>query len=164
MNTCKYCGTELKEKDSLYHCSYCDLSFEIQETCLDRKRMKPIPELYDFNYYKSTKDLLEENTVVLFHMLSECRKDWYTNFSLLSQLKNAEPSEDKEEEESNKILYKQLYNEYIQLTKQKFIIENILLEKAGYVPEKITKEFLGSLVEQSKAFAEKPMYIYIKSL
>lgn len=163
MITCKYCGTELKaDKDNaeLFNCSYCDMSFEIQETSKDRKRISPIPELYDLSYYKPTKELLEESPVILFHILAECRKDWYQNFSLMKKLKSLDPEEVNEELNSN---IKALYNEYIKITKQKFIIENILLEKAGFVPEKLTEEFLNSLLQQGQSIAAKPMYIYVKA-
>jgi hypothetical protein len=164
--TCKYCGTELKalsksDPNTRYHCNYCDLSFEKTDTCKDRERINPIPEVYDMNFYRTTQELLNENTVILFHTLAECRKSWYNNFTLLQQLKSLEPS-DVEDYESLSKQIKSLYNEYIKLTKQKFIIENILLEKAGFVPDKLTEEFLSNLLIQSKEISEKPMYIYIK--
>lgn len=163
MITCKYCGTELKtdkQNNTLYFCNYCDLSFEMKDTCLDRKRVDPIPHIYELDFYKPTKKLLKENTVILFHILAECRAAWYANYSLMMKLKSLEP-EQVDEELTKKI--KALYNEYIKITKQKFIIENILLEKAGFVPTKLTKEFLGGLLDQSKAISEKPMYIYVKT-
>ena len=166
MITCKYCGTELdfigeKESKQFFHCNYCDISFEKQETCYDRKRKASVPPHYDSNYYQPTNQLLKLNTVELFHLLSDCRKDWFTNYSTLQslkKLKNDDPSKTKQVDE----MYKPLNHEYIKMSKQKFIIENILLEKAGFLPEKITNEFLSMLVEEGTKSSQKPMYIYVK--
>jgi hypothetical protein len=164
--TCKYCGSVLGyigELDLIHHfsCEYCDLIFEQKETCKNRMRKQSVPESYDNNFYKPTKALLECNTVELFHLLRDCRQEWYNIYNLLGRMMNL----NKDELELNPNIdeaFKPLYSEYIQLTKQKFIIENILLEKAGFLPDKITEEFLSQLIDQGKAASEKPMYIYIK--
>ncbi|HZH58266.1 MAG TPA: hypothetical protein VEY70_01525 [Metabacillus sp.] len=166
MKTCKYCGTKLQYigEHNLVHyfaCDYCDLSFDESETCENRRRKQSVPEHYHQNYYLPTKELLKKNTIELFHMLKDCRKDWYSVFSLLSKLLNLDEHEIPDKEELDQSI-KPLYDEYVQLTKQKFIIENILLEKAGFIPERITEEFLSELVEQGKKASCKPMYIYIK--
>ncbi|MBU8732529.1 hypothetical protein KM915_20995 [Cytobacillus oceanisediminis] len=166
MKTCKYCGTTLyflgEYQNKLhFHCSYCDLSFGIDETCENRKRKQSVPEYYNQGYYKSTKELLSINTVELFHMLKECRSDWYNTFSILSRLMNLDENEIPDKQEMDQAV-KPLYDEYVKLTKQKFIIENILLEKAGFVPEKITEDFLSMIVSEGRNSSNKPMYIYIK--
>lgn len=166
METCKYCGSNLEyigELDSTHHffCDYCDLSFEESDTCKNRLRKQSVPDHYDINFYKSTKELLNCNTVELFHLLRDCRQEWYSIFNLLSRMTNM----NEHELELNPNIdeaFKPLYSEYVDLTKQKFIIENILLEKAGFLPDKLTDEFLSNLINQGKEASSKPMYIYIK--
>lgn len=168
MKTCKYCGTKLnfigEYKDQYhFHCSYCDMTFNESETCENRKRKKAVPSYYEENYYRSTKELLEIDTISLFYLLRECRKDWYNTYSLLSKMMNLEENEIPNQEAIDAAV-KPLYSEYISLTKQKFIIENILIERTGFLPEKITEEFLNNLVIQGKSAEVKPMYIYIKKI
>lgn len=165
MITCKYCGTELDyigeyQNEMYFYCPYCDLSFEKGETCQDRQRKQAVPDFYDKGYYRPTKELLKCNTIVLFHLLRDCRKDWYELYSFLRKLINIKDNEIPNENEVEKA-FLPLYHEYIQLTKQKFVIENILLEKVGFIPEKITDSFLSDLIEKGKKASYKPMYIYI---
>jgi transcription elongation factor Elf1 len=168
MNTCKYCGTQLEyigsdEHKAYFKCDYCDLSFDHTEVCKDRKRNQDIPDSYnELDIYMPTKKLLKQNPLVLFHLLKECRKQWYSLLKTLQNVMDLEEVPEGEEENLDDIV-KPLYKEYVYLTKQKFVIENILLEKAGFVPDKITDEFLGSIVAYSRSLAEKPMYIYIKN-
>lgn len=166
MITCKYCGSNLiyigEYKSQLYFaCDFCDMTFDKSEVCRDRKRMSSVPEYYT-SYMLPTKSLLERKTIELFHMLKECRKDWYDIFSLLKWILNVDPNEITDNQELDEA-YKPLYKEYISLTKQKFVIENVILEKAGFLPDKITDEFLGELVRQGRSSSEKPMYIYINN-
>ncbi|MEB6550217.1 hypothetical protein MXL46_14065 [Heyndrickxia sporothermodurans] len=167
MKTCKYCGTTLNfigeyNNNIHFHCPYCDITFEIDQTCENRKRKPAIPESYaNYGYYKNTKELLKENTISLFHLLKDCRRDWYSVFTLLSQSMNVKENEFPNEVDLEKYI-QPLYEEYVLLTKQKFIIENILLEKAGFIPEKITEEFLSTIISDGKKLSGKPMYIYIK--
>lgn len=165
MRTCKYCGTNLYflgeyEDKAHFHCSYCDLTFEIEETCVNRQRKKAVPDSYEVNYYRPTKELLKIGTIELFYLLKECRKDWYSIYQLLYKVTNINPNEILISVEDEQV--KKLFEEYKTLTKQKFIIENIILERTGYVPEKLTTEFLDTLVNQGTIFSKKPMYIYIR--
>lgn len=166
MITCKYCGSELnfigEYKDKIYFgCDYCDLTFEKEETCNNRQRKQAVPNYYLQGYYKSTKELLKYNTINLFHLLRDCRKDWYDVFSLLKKVINIKENEVPDQKNIDNA-FLPLYNEYVTLTKQKFIIENILLEKAGFIPEKITEKFLSEIIEQGRVASKKSMYIYIK--
>lgn len=161
--TCKYCGGNLSfvgfyKGLNYFSCSFCDLVFDENEVCEKRKRKEVVPKKYELNYFKPTKELLTYNTIELFHMLKECRSDWYRIFTLLKSILNNEP--DNVEEIPNE--YKDLYDQYIELTKKKFVIENIILEKAGFLPDKITDGFLRQIVEWGEKATGKNMYIYIK--
>lgn len=167
MVTCRYCGSNLdligSYKSNVYfYCDFCNMNFKSDEVCEDRKRKTSVPSSYDSNYYQPTTILLKYNTIELFHMLKDCRKDWYSVNQVLEQLKviNADPEQRNKDSQAS---YDSLFKEYEQLTKQKFVIENILLEKAGFIPDKLTDEFLGQLVEYGNQASRKPMYIYIKN-
>lgn len=167
MNTCKYCGTQVKKlinnsSTSTFKCYHCDITFEEHDLCKDRKRKNSVPVSYDKNYYRSTKELLSCRTIELFHLLKECRKDWYDTFKLLNSIYGLDENQMPDQSELDEVT-KPLYHEYVLLTKKKFTIENILLEKAGFIPEKLTDEFLSEIIDQGEKASSKPMYIYIKN-
>lgn len=155
--TCKYCGGNLtflgyhQQKGlNYFSCDYCDLIFDEKEISKNRERRKSVPESYDYYYNKKTKDFLQLNTIELFHMLKDCRKDWFSLYSLLQNVVNANQKPDKK-----------LYDEFVYLTKQRYVIENIILERTGFLPEKITGEFLNQIVEWGESSSSKPMYIFL---
>lgn len=166
MKTCKYCATELEyigrlENENQFFCTFCDLAFPEYETCLDRKRKKFKPQYVDENNISLTvKEMLEMDTINLFYALRATNKFWYSVkgglefFKKGIKLQKFSPAE--------AAAFNEMKNEYNQITKQKFALENIILERTGFLPEKITDEFLLNLVNTGAQFDEKPMYIYIK--
>lgn len=167
MKTCKYCGSFLYfigefENTIHFHCNYCDLTFNIEETCENKKRKNLVPEDYEINFYKTTKELLQLNTIKLFYLLKVCRASWYETLQRINFLTQEESLNSLTKEDIEQLI-KPYYIEYEKITKQKFIIENILCEKAGFVPEKITDDFLSSIVEEGKKTVLKPMNIYVKN-
>nr|AKO69706.1 hypothetical protein [Aeromonas sp. Ne-1] len=167
MKTCKYCGSSLYfigelEGSIHFHCNYCELTFNIEETCENKRRKNVVPEDYDTNFYKTTKELLELNTIKLFYLLRECRASWYETLQRINFLTQEESLSSLTQEQIDTYI-KPYYEEYEKITKQKFIIENILCEKAGFVPEKITEEFLLTVVDQGRKTVLKPMNIYVKN-
>lgn len=165
METCKYCGGTLSfvgfhDGLNYFSCSFCDLIFDENDVSKNRMRKRSVPESYEYYYNKKTKELLKCNTIELFHMLKDCRKDWYSMFSLLKNTLNEDPAFVQKNEIPED--FKDIYREFIYLSKQKFVIENIILEKAGFLPDKITDKFLNQLVEWGNNSSSKPMYIYIQ--
>lgn len=170
MVTCKYCGTKLSfvgayKTNTYFHCDFCEMNFTEDQVCENKKRKVSVPEYYNDNYYKSTPELLKCNTIELFHVLRDCRKDWYAIYKLLKDLKRLNNNPDKKTKKTKESVetYNSLFKDYEDLTKRKFVIENIILEKAGYLPEKLTEEFLHDLVEQGRNSSSKPMHIYIST-
>ncbi len=168
MITCKYCGQELRfvgEKDNehYFNCSFCEIIFPLSETSVDRKRKMSVPEYYDESFYVPTKKLLERDTISLYHLLKDVRATWYSIKSLLEKLKamDSENSLPKPSEVDDDTV-KNLKREFIDLSKRKFAIENIILERTGYLPAKITEDFLSQIVEQGREASNKPMFVYIK--
>ncbi|HHK5548789.1 TPA: hypothetical protein ACQUHN_005339 [Bacillus thuringiensis] len=49
--------------------------------------------------------------------------------------------------------------DYEYWTRRKFVIENILLERQGYFPEKITNKVLGFMADQIKKSMQRKMKI-----
>jgi len=169
MITCKFCGTELqfvgeKEKETFFNCTHCDIVFPLADTSVDRKRKLSIPEyLVDADIYLPTKKLLERDTVTLYHILKETRSFWFNIKKLLESMKvHYKDNEIPQSDEGISDDLKSLKDEFKLLTKQKFVVENILLERTGFFPEKLTQEFLNDIEVQGVTASSKPMYIYIK--
>lgn len=167
MRTCKYCGTELEfmgrySSENQFNCSFCDLMFPESETCLNRKRKKYSPAVIDESFFISVKEMLTTDTITLFHCLKATRSHWFQLKNMLEVFKKVQDDGlYKVDKEDNSTL-KELKHEYIQVTKQKFALENVILERTGFIPKKITEEFLSNIVVEGQEFDEKPMYIYIK--
>ncbi|CAI6330882.1 hypothetical protein [Bacillus subtilis] len=169
MKTCKYCGQELRfigeyEETLYFDCSFCEIIFPLSETSFDRRRKMSVPEFYDESYYVPTKELLKRDTISLYHVLKDVRKAWYDVKKALENLKVYEQQESSLKKPSNNDndLTKNLKQEFIDLSKRKFSIENIILERTGFLPDKITEEFLADIVDKGKKASKKPMFVYIK--
>lgn len=163
MDTCKYCGTEVSyigEKDhiALFHCGFCKMTFDEPNISQNRLRLNQTPEYERADYYLSTEDCLKCTTIELLFMLRECRKDWYQSKVTLENLANAE---DIEEEIIEKTV-KDYYPLYEELTKRKFVLENIIYERTGFIPTKLTNDFIQELLVQSDESAKIPMNVFYK--
>ncbi|MED3677071.1 MULTISPECIES: hypothetical protein [Bacillati] len=123
-----------------------------------------VPEFYDESYYVPTKDLLKRDTISLYHVLKDVKKAWYEVKKALENLRIYQQQESSLTKPSNNDndLIKNLKQEFIDLSKRRFSIENIILERTGFLPEKITEEFLADIVDQGKKASKKPMFVYIK--
>ena len=163
MNTCKYCGQKLKAigtKESIpfYFCSFCEMEFSVDETCVDRKRISVIPEiLEDSNIYQTTQQFLERDTITLYHVLKEIRSFWYNLKTLLESAKKQMAGD-----AALEISVSEMTKEYGVLTKKKFVVENIILERTGFFPEKLTEEFLDSVINQALIARNKKMTVYLR--
>lgn len=162
MRTCKYCGTELifqgeLNNEKYFNCSFCEMDFVEADTSMDRKRKEFVPEYIDILKAHTTKELLQVDTITLFHMLREANKFWYHIKSTLEKMSKVELNEE------SKATLAEIREEYNNITKRKFVLENIILERTGFLPKKINEEFLGSLVALGEIYNNKPMYIYLKS-
>jgi hypothetical protein len=163
MNTCKYCGQKLRSigaRDNVpyYACSFCEMEFAVQETCVDRKRLAVIPEYLDHsNIYQTTQQFLERDTITLYHVLKEIRSFWYNLKTLLEKAKKQLNGD-----VTLKNALEDMMNEYRVLTKKKFVVENIILERTGFLPEKLTEAFLESVLNQGLIASSKKMTVYIQ--
>ncbi|MCM3405470.1 hypothetical protein [Cytobacillus oceanisediminis] len=168
MITCKYCGQELKfvgenEDENYFNCTFCEMVFPLSETSVDRKRIMSVPDSYDDNFYVPTKKLLERDTISLYHLLKDIRATWYKIKCLLENLKALENENSlSKPKETDTDIMKKLKNEFIDLSKRKFAVENIILERTGYLPPKITEDFLSEIVGQGMDASNKPMFVYIR--
>lgn len=172
MITCKYCGQELKfigevEQEHYFDCSFCEMTFPLSETSAGRKRKMSVPEYIDtLSHYATTEEILECNTITLYYTLKDIRAFWYYLKTMLEKSKvvladNQLPKANEGEAGMDQVI-QDLLKEFRTISKKKFVIENVILERTGFLPEKITEEFLSDIYDQGKTASQKPMYVYIK--
>jgi hypothetical protein len=109
--------------------------------------------------HKSTPELMRLSTFELLYLLKTVRKerkDVYHQLNLFLQAK-----------EEGIIKYQNVEKEtgrdYMYFTKKSFVLENIVGSRLGYVPERITEDFLLSYLDEIKSGKKsKPMVIRIK--
>lgn len=172
MVTCKFCGQELQfigENHGEHHfnCTFCDMTFLLEETSAGRKRKMSVPESIEtLNFYSSTKEFLECDTINLYYTLKDIREFWYHLKSLLEtakvKLKDGELVQNANTDSGMDEVVKELMKEYTVITKKKFVVENILLDRTGFLPEKLTEDFLSEIYEAGQMASKKAMYVYIK--
>lgn len=172
MITCKYCGQQLqfigeRVEEFYFDCTFCEMTFTLYETSAERKRKMSVPEYINIiSTYATTKDFLACDTITLYYTLKDVRGFWYHLKSLLENSKihiteNQIPQSNDSDMEMDEVI-RELKKEYMIITKKKFVIENIILERTGFLQNKITEDFLNDIYEQGKEASQKPMYVYIK--
>lgn len=155
MKTCAYCGSEL---EGLY-CSYCELVLSEKYIHEDGKRMSHTIEAYpdESRMFKSTRELLTLETIELLYILRYARKHRSMVYHMRINIKKAAA------EGNDMSKYDQAsYTEYEQATRKVWVIENIIKDRLGYYPQKITEPFLASYLERIERSEGKPMKIYKK--
>lgn len=132
MITCKYCGTELSEG---LNCSFCDITFSPEEVSTDGLRVSAMPEEIPFEKKQlidaTTKILLKAKTIELYYYLKLARK--YKNESF------------KARDEANVRFY----------LKKALVIENILIEREGDFPSRLTDKYLKNRRDQVSNFEKE---------
>lgn len=139
MYTCKYCSTNLLNNR---YCPFCDMIFSEEETCIDGQRPSVIIEEIPLDEmelrHSKTSDLKNEKTLYLYYLLKICRQSTRNYFASNNQ------------------------EQYDFFMKKKFVLENILIERIGYIPGRLdyfVKKELKQYQEFEKKNQSNPMVI-----
>ncbi|MGG1571567.1 hypothetical protein [Fictibacillus sp. NRS-1165] len=157
MKTCPYCGSEVvrKKRDAyslgVWTCQLCVMKvnpvedgarsnkFEIKQMISEDDCRLPLSELMTYH----TFDLL-----LVLRILRQQRRE---NFDLMRTIKKADSPEYREGEQI-------AANEYELITRRMWAVENLLLERVGYIPEVISEKYLEKYLERmSEDKNHKPM-------
>jgi hypothetical protein len=104
---------------------------------------------------RNTAELMMLHTVELLLLLREVRKARSDHFGTLHIFNKVESQEVKEEIREAKSYQG---GQYEYLTRKLWVIENIIRERIGYVPERMSQPFLIKQMEEAKK-EPKPMRI-----
>ncbi|MBT2688388.1 hypothetical protein J7I93_09360 [Bacillus sp. ISL-47] len=158
MKTCAYCGSTVKKMDLCdYYCSFCTMKLKLADVLEygKRKNLMPAsqPSLSDLD--KSTSELMCFSTIELLFLLKFARKDradiYKQRFIIIQAMKEGEGSFTEAEQYT--------FREYEKATRKCFVLENLLRERIGYYPAKLTDSYIQSLASRMKDSTKKDMVI-----
>ncbi|RSL29688.1 hypothetical protein D7Z54_29850 [Salibacterium salarium] len=154
MCTCGFCGRELSDS----YCSYCSMKLQPENIQKDGNRKNHVIRVFPSpeDYLKSTVELIQFSTIELLYLLHEARtfRTEVYHYRILghkaiSQSNNSDM----------KALQNKFFHEYADATRKVWVIENIIKDRIGYFPQKISQEFLTSYQEKIKQSQSKKMII-----
>ncbi|WP_159563735.1 hypothetical protein, partial [Exiguobacterium sp. 8H] len=160
--TCRYCASPLAtigEKDpqqgTMYRCDFCELSFDETETMVNgerrRRLIRPVVSLEDAN--RPTSELQHLTTYELYALLGEVRRargNAYDLHRLAYDTRIASMSEgvDRETADNLKRMVNQAFKDFVYWKRKAYVVENLLIERTGTYPKRITAKFLDKTWDQ----------------
>lgn len=148
MKTCPYCGSELET----IFCSFCDLEVVPVENGQRGVKFTPQPLVTERAMNCTTKELLDFHTFDLLQLLKLLREERRKYFDLVRTFKVANAEEFREVE-------KETGDEYEVITRKVWVVENILRERIGYIPQKVTVQLLQTIAQRIQQDDKKLMFI-----
>ncbi|MEK5645909.1 MULTISPECIES: hypothetical protein [Paenibacillus] len=157
MQTCPFCGSVIEEKEHAYYCSFCDMGLvasQIQQNGFRKKVFYEVPVFLEAAKL-STRDLLEKDSYFLTCLLREVRQERSRSYQYYLRFFK------KANEEQGDFLddAKHAGGQYEYWTRKAWILENILRERFGSFPERISDAYLQTMARNIDKFNEKPMRI-----
>ncbi|MED1205608.1 hypothetical protein [Heyndrickxia acidicola] len=156
MKTCPYCGSGVSEKAGVAYCGFCSMKgFQPVEEGQRQSRYEKKKIIDHDDIKKSTPELMTYHTVDLLKLLKLLREERRAFFSQLSMIKKGAS-----QLPEYKPLEVQTGNDYENLTRKTWIVENILNDRIGYIPNKITDQLLLTISNRMENDRNrKPMII-----
>ena len=154
--TCPYCGSKLIQQVEQYYCDFCVMELSPDQVQLNHERISVRVRDYALDVYldKTTPELMRYSTFELLNLLKYARSERANIYKLMDtfykariELKN---NNYKEEEDYSR-------KEYEKITRKMFVVENLLRQRLGYVPHKITNDYLFRFLEDMKKDKQTPM-------
>lgn len=147
MKTCPYCGSEVQlQVQFFYYCSFCQIKLkkeDVQENG-ERKSLLPQEQPSIEDVKKSTTELMKLTTLELLWLLKLARKEraeiYNNRFIFIQALKQGATKFEEAE--------KYTYQQYEYITRKCFVLENIIRERIGYIPPKISQKYITNLIEK----------------
>jgi hypothetical protein len=161
--TCSYCGSRLNQEpnciDDKVYCSFCDM-YVIPSVNGERKerfqKLEFSPADYEF-VKLTTPQLMELHTVDLLLLLQFLRDERRNYFSTMRIIKKVAA-----DEEDYKVQEKEAGDQYEMITRKCFVVENILIDRIGYIPRKVTNDMIAGIYQRAEHERNKKL-MQIKS-
>lgn len=157
MKTCAFCGSEI----NINFCDFCDMELEEKYILVNGERLAQYKDFKGYPdhslIFSSTKELMKLETIELLCLLREARSHRANVFNLRLLRHKAEEQEGYTEQVSD--LAVKTYSEYEIATRKVWVIENIIKDRIGYYPQRVTKNFLSMFLDRMKKCETKKMKI-----
>lgn len=142
MKTCPYCGSRVEETPSHYYCSFCVMNLELSIVQKDGQRLpikKDHLEYSGFDQF-TTPELMCLSTIELLYFLKNLRKERSDMYNSMYQIKKVGNEHQDDELKEGSVIAGDMYE---QQTRRMFVVENIIRERMGYVPTRLTEKYLA---------------------
>ncbi|MFG6121155.1 hypothetical protein [Thalassobacillus sp. B23F22_16] len=157
MNTCGFCASDINDK----YCNFCQMELDDKHIMQDGKRLNQAKKFLGYpdrtEVYKSTKELMKLETIHLLCLLREARSIRAEVYKLRLLRHQAEEQQGMNNEIES--LENYTYDEYESATRKVWVIENIIKDRLGYFPQKVTNNFLNMYLERMEQSEKKKMFM-----
>ena len=156
--TCPYCGSELEQQAEKYYCDFCVMIMGPNRVQRNHQRISVRIRDFALDVYldKTTPELMLYSTFELLSLLKYARTERTNIYQLMNTFYKARQQQNTDEyKESEEYSGK----EYEKITRKMFVVENLLRQRLGYVPHRITDTYLARYLEDMKKDKFKPMII-----
>jgi hypothetical protein len=161
MKCCPYCASELRNDSNrvmyepFYICDFCQLE-DVEPVEQGKRRSqytrKQFVELSDADL--STPHLMEFHTFDLLMLLKLLREERRAHFNYIRTFKMAG-----NETEDFRDIERETGDEYERITRKVWVVENILIDRIGYIPQRVSNELLGTVLDRIEQTTKKAMII-----
>jgi hypothetical protein len=145
MKTCPYCASVIQqpmfEEDKCF-CGYCNAYVHCSENGKRKSRYERRVIGHEF-MYMDLPELMELHTHDLLIALKIAREERRSYFGNMSTVKKAAA-----QSQDFKAQASEAGNEYEKVTRKVFQIENILLERIGYIPQTVSEKLLLNVLKK----------------
>jgi len=158
MKTCPYCGSKVEPYRDHYLCNFCEMVIDQMDVQERGKRKNYLPDsqptLNDLQ--KPTQELMRFSIIELLCLLKLARAErsfiYKQRHTFIQAIKQGEDQFADGE--------RYTFKEYEFFTRKCFVLENLVRERIGFIPFKITESYIQSLAEKIEESSKKPMTIH----
>ncbi|MCQ6267779.1 hypothetical protein M1K46_19305 [Fictibacillus sp. WQ 8-8] len=158
MKTCPYCGSMVENREDHHECSFCEMVISFEDVQEDGKRKNVMPDHQPDieDVHKTTPALMTYSTIELLYLLKIARSERFKTYesrrSILRALNHREDAYYRQGE-------KELYEQYNYWTRKCFVLENLVRDRQGYFPTKLSASYLEYLLFKIEK-SSKTMFPY----
>lgn len=150
MKTCAYCGSEVNNN----YCAFCEMVLTDRYILQNGERLSNdiayYPDLQGI--FQNTPELLQLETIELLCLLRHARNYRSEIYKLRLLGHQAEAQGGNMDEIKAKS-----YSDYEESTRKVWVIENIIKDRIGYYPQKVTEKFLAMYLDRIEKSQKKRM-------